>query len=68
MTDGALLTTYAMAVSRMRQLQCGTPVGDVSDWVKAVEKAEREVDELTTLHLLPSLELVDFLPLILEGE
>lgn len=68
MTDGALLNTYALAVQRMRSLQCGTPTEPVPDWVRAVEAAEREVDQLTTLHLLPSLDLVDFLPAIVEAK
>jgi len=53
MPESDLLTTYALAVARMRDLQSllmpGTPLG-----VRLkVAEAEREVDALTALHLLP---------------
>ena len=50
-----LLTVYALAVARMREIQqvCNRSISPEN--AAALAAAEAEVDSLTTLHLLPPL-------------
>jgi hypothetical protein len=53
--NGRLLWAYAQAVERMRKAQKEFERTGTARWAAAMRSAEREVDELTTLHLLPEL-------------
>lgn len=55
MPEYDLLTVYALAVARMRALQQQRTPGEPLGHRRERERAEREVDDLTTLHLLPPL-------------
>lgn len=68
MPETDLLTVYATAVQRMRTLQRLYGLAPTTRGMEQTLVAEQEVDELTTLHLLPSLAVLDFLPLLREGK
>lgn len=55
MSDYNLLMVYAGAVRRMRELQCIEIPASMPSGRSLLAYCEREVDELTALHLMPPL-------------
>lgn len=67
MPEADLLTTYAMAVQKMRNLQRVYGLSPTARGMEEILRAEQEVDELTTLHLLPSLAVLHYMNSAREG-
>jgi hypothetical protein len=55
MVPESVLVEYALAVSRMRELQLKVTPGATRELREQIKAAETEVDYLTTFHLIPTI-------------